>query len=160
MNISESDVSFFTRAIELALEAEARKNLPIGAVITFEGEIIAEGQNAIWHPQFNANRHAEIEAFHNVPAHLWEFSRDMILLYTFEPCLMCMGAILLFSIGRVVYGASDNYGGASQVIGHMPFYFEERVSRTDWIGPAYPSECDPLFERVMILVEERRNSET
>ena len=44
MIISESDVSFFTRAIELALDAEARKNLPIGAVIVFEGEIIAEAK--------------------------------------------------------------------------------------------------------------------
>ena len=160
MNITESDVSFFTRAIRLAREAEKQNNLPIGAVISFEGEIIAEGQNTIWHPKFNPNRHAEIEALRNVPAHLWECSGEMSLYTTLEPCLMCMGAILLHSIGRVVYGASDNYGGASQVIGHMPFYFEEKVSRTEWIGPAYPSECDPLFERVMILVDKRRNSET
>jgi len=160
MNITESDVSFFRRAIRLAREAEKQNNLPIGAVISFEGEIIAEGQNTIWHPKFNPNRHAEIEALRNVPNHLWEYSRDMTLYTTLEPCLMCMGAILLHHIGRVMYGSSDNYGGASQIIGHMPTYFEEAVSRTEWIGPAYPSECDQLFERVMILVEKRRNSDT
>ncbi len=160
MDISESDVSFFTRAIRLASKAEKRNNLPIGAVISLEGKIIAEGQNRIWYPKFNPNRHAEIEALRNVPNHFWEFSRDMTLYTTLEPCLMCLGAILLHQIGRVMYGSSDNYGGASQVIGHMPTYFEEAVSRTEWIGPAYPSECDQLFDRVMILVERRRNSGT
>ena len=158
MNISESDVSFFTRAIRLACEAEKRNNLPIGAVISFEGNIIAEGQNTIWYPKFNPNRHAEIEALRNVPDHLWEFSRDMTLYTTLEPCLMCLGAILLHNIGRVMYGSSDSYGGSGPVIGHMPTYFEERISRTEWVGPAYPSECDPLFEQVRVLVERRRNS--
>jgi tRNA(adenine34) deaminase len=159
MTITESDVSFFTRAIRLAHEAEKQNNLPIGAVISLEGKIIAEGQNTIWHPKFNPNRHAEIEALRNVPDHLWEYSRDMTLYTTLEPCLMCLGAVLLHHIGRVMYGSSDNYGGASQVIGHMPTAFEEEVLRTEWIGPAYPSVCDQLFERVMILVEKRRNSE-
>jgi len=160
MNIAESDILFFIRAIRLACEAEKRGNLPIGTVIALEGKIIAEGQNAIWHPNFNPNRHAEIEALRDVPNHLWEFSNDMTLYTTLEPCLMCIGAVLLHHIGRVMYGSSDNYGGASQVIGHMPTYFEEAVSRTEWIGPAYQRECDKLFERVMILVEKRRSFAT
>ncbi len=160
MNISKSDVSSFTQAIGLAREAEKRNNLPIGAVISIQGKTIAEGQNAIWYPKFNPNRHAEIEALRNVPDHLWEFSRDMTLYTTLEPCLMCLGAILLHNIGRVLYGSSDYYGGASQVIGHMPIYFEKRISRIEWLGPAYPGECDPLFEQVMVLVEKRRNSGT
>jgi tRNA(Arg) A34 adenosine deaminase TadA len=69
---------------------------------------------------------------------------------------MCLGAILLHGIGRVVYGSSDHYGGASQVIGHLPAYFEERAASIEWIGPAYPEACDPLFEQVMALVEKRR----
>ncbi len=160
MKISESDISFFARAIRLGREAEKRNNLPIGAVISFEGKIITEGQNAIWYPRYNQNRHAEIEALRNVPDHLWEFSRDMTLYTTLEPCLMCLGAILLHNIGRVLYGSSDYYGGASQVIGHMPTYFEKRISRIEWAGPAYPGECDSLFEQVMVLVEKRRNSGT
>jgi tRNA(adenine34) deaminase len=156
VNISESDISFFNRAIELAHKAEKQKNLPIGVVICLEGQVIAEGQNAIWHPRFNPNRHAEIEALHNVPEHLWEHARNMTLYTTLEPCLMCMGAILLHRIGRVMYGSSDDYGGASLVIGHLPVYFEDMASKTEWVGPAYPSECDQLFERVMILVKKRR----
>lgn len=157
MDIFESDILFLQRAIRLALEAEEQGNLPIGAVISLEGKIIAEGKNAIWYPKFNPNRHAEIESLRNVPDHLWEYSRDMTLYTTLEPCLMCTGAILLHHIGRVIYGSSDNYGGASVVIGHMPTYFEEEVSKTEWIGPACPEGCDELYERAMILVEKRRD---
>ena len=155
MDISESDILFFRRAIQLALRAEKENNLPIGAVISLDGRIIAEGKNAIWFPAFNPNRHAEIEALRNVPQELWKHSRNMTLYTTLEPCLMCMGAILLHNIGRVVYGSSDHYGGASLVIGHMPTYFEEAVSRIEWIGPAYSEECDQLFVRVMRLVEKK-----
>jgi tRNA(adenine34) deaminase len=156
MEITESDILFLQRAIKLASEAEKQNNLPIGAVISFEGRIVAEGKNAIWYPTFNPNRHAEIEALRQVPEHLWEYSRGMTLYTTLEPCLMCMGAILLHHIGRVLYGSADHYGGASQVIGHMPTYFEEEASKIEWLGPAYPEECDKLFERVMVLVEKRR----
>jgi tRNA(adenine34) deaminase len=157
MDISESDVLFFQRAIRLALEAEKENNLPIGAVISLDGRIIAEGKNAIWFPKFNPNRHAEIEALRNVPQELWKHSRNMTLYTTLEPCLMCTGAILLHHIGRIMYGSSDDYGGASLVIGHMPTYFEKEVSRIEWIGPAYPEECDQLYMRVMKLVEKKRD---
>lgn len=156
MDLTESDIRAFQRAIGLALDAEKQGNLPIGAVIALDGEIIAEGQNAIWVPAFNANRHAEIEALRQVPAHLWEQARRMTMYTTLEPCLMCAGAILLHGIGRVLYGSADWYGGAGPVFGHMPAYFEEQIARTEWLGPAYPEGCDPLFQRSMALVEKRR----
>ena len=154
--ISDSDIGFFQYAIRLALEAEKEGNLPIGAVISLGGNIIAEGKNAIWVPQYNPNRHAEIEALRNVPGDLWHSSRKMTLYTTLEPCLMCTGAILLHHIGRVMYGSSDHFGGASVVLGHMPTYFEEEASKTEWIGPAHAEGCDLLFERVMKLVEKMR----
>jgi tRNA(adenine34) deaminase len=153
MNISDSDNQFFQQAIRLALEAEKHDNLPIGAVICLEGQIIAEGKNTIWYPKYNPNRHAEIEALRNVPAHLWKSSRKMTLYTTLEPCLMCTGAVLLHQIGRVMFGSADHYGGASLVIGHMPTYFEEEAAQTEWVGPAFAQECDKLFERVMKKVE-------
>ena len=67
MDLSTLDISCFQRAIQLAIEAEAQGNLPIGAVICLDGRIIAEGRNAIWSPTFNPNRHAEIEALRSVP---------------------------------------------------------------------------------------------
>ena len=158
MDLTQHDVLCFQRAIRLAEDAEKHGNLPIGAVITLEGEIVASGQNAIWSPVFNPNRHAEIEAMRQVPEHLWANSRRMTLYTTLEPCLMCMGAILLHRVGRVLYGAADHYGGASQVIGHLPTFFADQISRVEWLGPAYPEGCNGLVERVMLLVEKRANS--
>jgi tRNA(adenine34) deaminase len=156
METPASDIPFFKRAIELALAAEEQGNLPIGAVICLDGEIVGEGKNAIWYPTRNPNRHAEVEALRSVPEHLWDHSRRMTLYTTLEPCLMCLGAILLHGIGRVLYGSADHYGGASLVIGHMPTFFEDQISQIEWFGPAYSAECDRLFERVMIQVEKRR----
>jgi len=158
-NISDSAISCFQHAIRLALEAEKEGNLPIGAVISLEGMIIAQGKNAIWHPQYDPTRHAEIEALRHVPQHLWNASRKMTLYTTLEPCLMCTGAILLHQLGRVMYGSADDYGGASLVMGHMPPYFEEEASRTEWIGPAYAEACDKLLGRVMKWVEKWRDGE-
>ena len=151
MNILESDIVFLKRAVDLAYQAEALDNLPIGAVIVLGGRIIAEGQNAIWFPSFNQNRHAEIEALRAVPKNLWDASAEMTLYTTLEPCLMCLAAILLHKIGRVVYGSHDPYGGASMVRGHMPAFFEEQISKTEWIGPGYPQKCDKLYQRIKEL---------
>ena len=147
---------FMQRAISLALQAEREGNLPIGAVITLDGEIVAEGRNAIWVPEFDATRHAEMEAIRAVPTHSWESSEEMMLYTTLEPCLMCFGSILLHRIGTVVFGSADRYGGASSVFSKLPPYFKERLEKTHWEGPSMAAECDPLNDRVMLLVEARR----
>jgi len=69
---------------------------------------------------------------------------------------MCLGAILLHRVSRVMFGSADNYGGAGLLMGHMPPFFEEVASQTEWLGPAYPKARDPLFARVMQLVETTR----
>jgi tRNA(adenine34) deaminase len=150
------DEKFMHRAIELALLAEREGNLPVGAVITLHGEVVAEGRSAIWVPEFDATRHAEIEALRAVQADLWGSSDEMTLYTTLEPCLMCFGSILLHGIGRVVFGSSDSYGGAGSVLSHLPPYFQERIENTQWLGPIMASECDPLHERLLALEEARR----
>jgi tRNA(adenine34) deaminase len=157
--LNKKDLSFLRRAIALALEAERGGNLPIGAIISLDGEIVAEGQNAIWAPKFNANRHAEIEALRNVPAELWPGSRRMTLYTTLEPCLMCTGAILLHSIGKVIFGSTDHYGGSGCALQSLPPAFAERLSKTQWHGPALPEECDPLFARALTLVTARKETD-
>ena len=152
------DKLFMHRAIELALLAEKEGNLPVGAVISLDGEVVAEGRSAIWVPKFDATRHAEIEALRAVPADLWKSSDEMSLYTTLEPCLMCFGSILLHGVGRVVFGSSDSYGGVSSVLRYLPPYFEERFENTQWLGPIMPSECDPLHERLLALEEAGRES--
>ncbi len=153
--MSQDDM-FMRRAIELALLAEREGNLPVGAVITLDGDVVAEGRNAIWVPKFDGTRHAEMEALRAVPEQLWESSNEMSLYTTLEPCLMCFGSILLHGIGRVVFGSSDSNGGASSVLSHLPPYFQERIENTQWLGPIMPVECDPLHERVLAIDKARR----
>jgi tRNA(adenine34) deaminase len=156
MRVMSEDSKFMQRAIELALLAEREGNLPVGAVITLHSEVVAEGRSAIWIPRFDATRHAEMEALRAVPPDLWISSEEMSIYTTLEPCLMCFGSILLHGIGRVVFGSSDSYGGASLVLSHLPPFFQERIENTQWLGPIMPAECDPLHERLQALEEARR----
>ncbi len=157
-HLSDIDLLFFQRAIELALEAEAQGNLPIGSVVSFDGRIVAEGKNAMWVPEFNPIRHAEIEALTRVPRELWVNSRKITLYSTLEPCLMCTAAILQHSVGRVLFGSSDDYGGAGCVLGQMPPYFEQELASVQWLGPVLPEQCDPLYHRAIELIEKRGTS--
>ena len=145
------DKQFMQRAIELAMLAEQEGNLPVGAVIALDGEVVAEGRSAIWVPRFDATRHAEMEALRAAPVEAWGSAEALSLYTTLEPCLMCFGAILLHGIGRIVYGSSDGYGGASAVMSSLPPYFQKRIENTQWLGPIMPGECDPLYERLLAL---------
>jgi len=154
----EDDLLFFREAIHLAEEAERRGNLPIGAVIVLDGQIVARGMNAIWQPAIELTRHAEMEALRSLPTHLRQSCRDMTLYTTLEPCLMCAGAILLHQIGRLVFGSSDPYGGVAACIDTLPPYFKNEFSRLQWSGPALPAACDPLYLRILELERLRSQS--
>ncbi len=155
MSTSNQDTTYLRRAIQSAREAERRGNLPIGALICLDEAVIAEGMNSIWRPVVDLTRHAEMEALRSVPAHLWPRSREMTLFTTLEPCLMCAGAILLHQIGRLVYGARDPYGGVGATLQSLPPYFREQFLLVEWLGPAAPEECDPLYVRVGELEQAR-----
>jgi len=148
------DKELMREAIELALLAEQEGNLPVGALITLDGEIIAEGRSRVFVPEFDATRHAEMEAIRAVPKDLWRQASGMSLYTTLEPCLMCFSAIHLHGIGRIVFGAGDDYGGAGPAFGHLPQFFGERHSAATWVGPILPEECNPLHERLRRLEDE------
>jgi tRNA(adenine34) deaminase len=145
------DEGFMRRAIELALLAEEEGNLPVGAVITLEDQIVAEGRSAVWVPDFDATRHAEMEALRAVPKKLWESAKDMTLYTSLEPCLMCFGSILLHRIGTVIFGAADDYGGANSVRAELPPFFHDSFNQILWRGPIMSAECDPLRKRLLRL---------
>src|SRR5919112_4832203 len=108
----DDDLRYLRRAVQLALEAEARGDLPIGAVLTLGEEVVAEAGNAVLQPFYHPGRPAETEALAQVPASLWPRRRELTCYTTLEPCVMCMGAMLLHGVGRVVFGAVDVDGGA------------------------------------------------
>jgi tRNA(Arg) A34 adenosine deaminase TadA len=143
-----ADLTHLRRAIQLALEAEAGGNLPVGAVVTLGGRVVAEAGNAVLAPAYHPGRHAETEALRLVPPELWPRAREMTVYTTLEPCLMCAGALLLHGVGRVVFGASDTLGGAGPLLAHLPAYYAGGAGVPQWVGPLLPELCDPLFRRV------------
>jgi len=149
----EHDQRYIARAIQIALDAEMRGNLPVGAVITLDDNIIAEGGSSILSPFYHPGRHAEMEALRGIPIELWSRAREMTCCTTLEPCVMCFGALLLHGIGRIVFGAQDKQGGASSVLSHLPPYYADGKGLPEWIGPIAAEDCDPLNKRVIAKFE-------
>jgi tRNA(adenine34) deaminase len=134
------------RAVELAMESERAGNLPVGALVVLDGEIVGEGRSELLRPTYHPGRHAEIMALRDVDERLWPRAAEMSCYTTLEPCVMCAGTLLLHGVGRVVFGAVDPLGGASCLLDHLPPYYEAGgVYR--WEGPVSPEECDPLYQR-------------
>ena len=107
-----TDTDFMRVALELAREAAAEGEVPVGCVITRGSEIVGRGRNRRETGK-NALGHAEIEAINDACRtlggwRLWECT----LYVTLEPCAMSAGAILNARIPRVVYGAADSKCGA------------------------------------------------
>lgn len=104
---------FMREAIREAKKAEAITEIPIGAVIVRDGEIIGRGYNQ----RETTNRavsHAEIMAIEEANRHIdnWRLE-NCALFVTLEPCPMCSGAIIMSRIPDVYYGASDYKGGTA-----------------------------------------------
>lgn len=112
MNETKNDVFFMNEAIRLAKKAAELGEVPIGAVIVKDGEIISEGYN-LRETEKLSTAHAEISAIDAACKKLGGWRLFGCTLYvTLEPCPMCAGAIVNSRIDRVVYGASDIRFGA------------------------------------------------
>ena len=106
------DEVFMKAALELAREAAAEGEVPVGCVITRNGQIVGRGRNRRERDK-TALAHAEIEAIADACKNLGGWRLWECTLYvTLEPCPMCAGAIINARIPRVVYGASDKKCGA------------------------------------------------
>ena len=100
------------RALELAREAGEEGEVPVGAVVVYQGKIISEGRNRRERDK-NALCHAELEAIDGACRALGGWRLWQCELYvTLEPCPMCAGAIINARIPRVVFGASDPKAGS------------------------------------------------
>lgn len=108
----KNDEYFMTEAIRLARLAEEIDEVPVGALIVRDGEIIASAYNTREHSKC-ATHHAEILAIEEACRVLGGWRLPNVTLYvTMEPCAMCAGAIINSRIDRVVYGARDFRFGA------------------------------------------------
>ncbi len=107
-----TDDLFMRTALDLAHDAAAAGEVPVGAVVVKAGEIVGRGYN---HPilAHDPTAHAEIAAMRDAAQRLGNYRLGGCELYvTLEPCGMCAGAIMHARISRVVYGAADRKTGA------------------------------------------------
>lgn len=109
---SDSDFNFMGEALSMANLAAEMGEVPVGAVITLDGQIVAKSQN-LKESTNCPTHHAEILAIEAAAKTLgrWRLS-DCELFVTLEPCIMCAGAIVQARLKRVIYGAIDPKGGA------------------------------------------------
>ena len=112
INSENDDLKFMTFALEEAKKAEAQEEVPVGAVIVYEGKIISTGMNRR-ETLKNSVHHAEIEAIYKACINLERWRLTGCTLYvTLEPCAMCSGAIINSRISRLVYASDDPKAGS------------------------------------------------
>ena len=136
----EKDSAFYMReALKEAESALEEGEVPVGAVVVRNGEIIARSHN---HREndLDISSHAEINALKLAAKTLgrWDLS-DCSLYVTLEPCLMCAGAILNARIARVWYGARDETFGACGGVSNL--FMEDFPNRPALVGGILGEEC-------------------
>jgi tRNA(adenine34) deaminase len=110
---AQLDVRFMTRALELARDAEAAGEVPVGAVIVKDGVIVSEGWNRPISTH-DPTAHAEIVAMRTAAQALGSYRLLGTTLYvTLEPCAMCAGAMVHARVKRLVFAATDPRAGAA-----------------------------------------------
>ena len=101
------------QALKLAERAEREGEVPVGAVLILNGELVAEGWNQPVSTH-DPTAHAEIVALRAAGARMGNYRLPGSTLYvTLEPCVMCVGAIVQARVGRLVFGATDPQRGAA-----------------------------------------------
>jgi tRNA(adenine34) deaminase len=106
------DEIFMQRALELAREARARDEVPVGAILVRDGTILGEAGNEVETRQ-DATAHAEMLAIAEAQSLLKTWRLNGTTLYvTKEPCPMCAGALAHVRVDRIVFGVSDPKAGA------------------------------------------------
>jgi len=112
-SMPETDEKWMRRALELARHAGEAGEVPVGALVVMNDEVIGEGWNQpiVSH---DPTAHAEIVALRAAAERMKNYRLPGAFLYvTLEPCAMCAGAIVQARIARVVYGAADPKAGAA-----------------------------------------------
>jgi tRNA(adenine34) deaminase len=108
-----SDIEAMQSALAQARLAAEAGEVPIGAVLTREGEIVTRGQNRVLR-DVDPTAHAEIVALRAAAAALGNYRLDGCTLYvTLEPCAMCAGAMIHARLDRLVFAAADPKAGAA-----------------------------------------------
>lgn len=139
-----SDVEFMRLAIEAARAAAARGEVPVGAVLVKDEQVIASGGNSPI-ASHDPTAHAEVLALRAGGELLGNYRLDDTVLYvTLEPCLMCAAAMVHARVRRVVFGAFDPKAGAAGGLIDA-FALKGLNHRVDVFGGVLEQECGALL---------------
>lgn len=139
-----TDIVFMQQALLQARHAQSVAEVPVGAIMVKDNEVIATGYNQpITHHDPTA--HAEIMVMRNAAQKLQNYRLiDTTLYVTLEPCVMCIGAILHARVKRLVFGAFDPKAGAVQSI--FQIADEQRLNhRLDYCGGVLEKACGDVL---------------
>ena len=138
------DTDFMRRALELARRAGEEGEVPVGALVCLDGEIIGEGWNRPIRDR-DPTAHAEIVALRAAALHRNNYRLEGAVLYvTLEPCAMCIGAVLNARMARLVFGAWDLKAGACGGMIDLPRE-PKFTHRVDVFGGVCSDECGELL---------------
>jgi len=140
------DAAMMQEALRLAGMAAAQGEVPVGALVVCDGDIVGRGSNA----PISANdptAHAEIKALREAAANLGNYRLPGCTLYvTLEPCIMCAGAIMHARLAHLVYGARDPKTGACGSV--VDAFAEPRLNHHTVVrGGVRADECGAMLSR-------------
>lgn len=153
-----NDHYFMVKALEQATKAEEIGEVPIGAVIVKDNEVIASAYN-LRESEQRSVAHAELLAIDEACKVTGSWRLTGCTLYvTLEPCAMCSGAIVLSRVERVVYGASDPKGGCAGTL--MNLLDDARFNHQAEVVPGVmEEECGGMLSTFFKALRERRKEE-
>lgn len=118
----DKDIFWMKHAINLAERAAYKGEVPVGAVLVLNDEVVGEG----WSSSIYLNdptAHAEVLAIRNAGKLIKAYRfLESVIYVTLEPCLMCLGSIIQARVSRVIFGANDNKVGAARYFNHLRYY--------------------------------------
>lgn len=135
----EQDEKFMRQALNEALRALDKREVPIGAVVVAGDRVIGRGHNLV-ETLMDATAHAEMQAITAAMSALGgKYLNDCTIYVTVEPCVMCGGALAWSQIGRVVYGAADPKRGYST--------YSDKIlhPKTEVVTGVLKEECEALM---------------
>ena len=149
------DEKFMQEAISEALKAKQIGEVPIGAVIVVDDQIVSRAHN-LRESEQRSIAHAELLAIDEAckMTGSWRLE-DAVLYVTLEPCPMCAGAIVLSRVKKVVFGAYDPKGGCAGTL--MNLLYDERFNhQSEVIGGVLENECGELLSQFFRDLRQRK----
>lgn len=139
-----SDEYFMKEALKEAKKALEDDEIPIGAVVVLQNQVIARAHN-LTEMLNDVTAHAEMQAFTSAANYLGgKYLNECTLYVTVEPCVMCAGATYWTQIGKIVYGAKDEKRGYSLIIQNILH------PKTKVVSGVMENECSKLMKEFFL----------